>query len=92
MRCFKCCQFGHTSKLCNYKEICLLCSYSHDKNTPCKNNKQIKCINCIYYNKKNGTNIRIDHAASNINHCSIYKQYKKSSTKKIDYNKHPSLN
>ena len=35
MRCYKCCQFGHTSKVCNLEEICHLCAKNHNKDTPC---------------------------------------------------------
>ena len=91
MRCYKCCQYGHTSKVCNNNKSCHLCAQPHEKSAPCKNT-HLKCINCFNHNRQHGTNVRTDHAASNIVHCFIYKQCKKSSIKKIDYNSHPVLN
>lgn len=92
MRCYKCCQFGHTSKVCNLEEICHICAKTHNKDTPCEQKSQIKCINCISYNKNCGTNVRVDHTASNVTYCTVYKQFKKSSIKKIGYNTSPLLN
>ncbi|XP_058816402.1 uncharacterized protein LOC131679683 [Topomyia yanbarensis] len=46
MQCFRCGKFGHGSKACNQKEVCLNCSGEHQVIKGVKCNEESKCINC----------------------------------------------
>ena len=43
-RCFKCQQFGHTTKFCQNDAVCAQCGQSGHEDKDCKNSP--KCINC----------------------------------------------
>lgn len=47
-QCFKCQKFGHSAKFCKGKDICVICTGSHNyKDCPSKgDNTKRKCINC----------------------------------------------
>ena len=87
-RCYKCCDCGHTSKNCKQPETCHLCSYSHSKENKCKS-KNLICINCLESNKNKGTKFNVNHAASDIKYCKVYRIHKYLSIKKTDYTQGP---
>ncbi|KAL1123731.1 hypothetical protein AAG570_001504 [Ranatra chinensis] len=44
-QCFRCQRYGHTSRYCNLKEVCVKCSGNHHTKD-CKEGAQVKCANC----------------------------------------------
>lgn len=46
LQCFKCGRFGHSSKYCSQREVCLNCAESHEtvSTNPCR--APSKCVNC----------------------------------------------
>ena len=83
-RCYECCDFGHKSKNCNNCEICHICSEKHDRSIKCIPGK-VRCNNCIEYNEKYKSNFQINHAASDIAHCSVFNIKKDQVINKTDY-------
>lgn len=52
-RCFRCSKFNHKAVNCSGEETCPLCAGQH-KLKECKATEEdLKCINCIMYNKYN---------------------------------------
>lgn len=84
--CFKCSKHGHHSqKRCNSTTfICGICAESHSTKE-CNNMGNIKCCNCIAYNKKFDKNRDFNHKADDRNKCVTYLEILKNNIKKIDY-------
>ena len=61
LQCFNCFKFGHTSKNCKGKKICIMCGNVSHESTQCKNG--LSCTNCKEAHKS------IDSS------CKVYKDY-----------------
>lgn len=81
-RCYKCCGFRHTSKICTKSQICSKCSMTH-RFSECKNNK-IECINCKNANKNFNANLPINHNAWSKD-CLVLQRNISSLRNKIEY-------
>jgi hypothetical protein len=45
LRCFNCCRFGHTAKICKQKATCSKCSGLNHQHNNCQKDA-LKCVNC----------------------------------------------
>ncbi|XP_030759177.1 uncharacterized protein LOC115884666 [Sitophilus oryzae] len=72
LRCYNCCQFGHTSKNCKNTLVCWRCSASHQgKDCQCK---EEKCVNCHNHNLKYKTSWPVNHSVKSSD-CHTYNDY-----------------
>lgn len=60
-RCFKCLGYNHLAKDCKNKLACSKCGGEHKVET-CKS-KDMSCVNCVEYARKNNVNINTKHHA-----------------------------
>jgi hypothetical protein len=67
LRCFRCNEFNHGSRICKKPVSCPVCSGEHDLKD-CKSNSK-KCSNCV---KLNNSGIAVDHAVWEKDKCSAY--------------------
>ncbi|KAJ3658560.1 hypothetical protein Zmor_010293 [Zophobas morio] len=82
-RCYNCCGFHHHSDKCDQNfPICPRCSEKH-KVQECKSDI-LKCTNCSML-KATNANINTNHAAWDINKCTVYKSHVEN-FKKIIFN------
>lgn len=81
-RCYKCCGFRHTSRICTKSQICSKCSKSH-RYSECKNN-EIKCINCSNANEKLNANLTVNHHAWS-RECLILQRHISTLRNNIEY-------
>lgn len=71
IRCYKCCQYGHTKNLCKNNETCPHCGDSHRGDTCGKT--VIKCINCERSNNRFKLTLDTNHAVFD-KECPTYKR------------------
>lgn len=82
--CNKCGRFGHNTKKCQNSAICLRCTGNHET-TKCIIGNNVKCINCLFSNRKYNTNYNTNHKATDQNNCEIYKAKIKKSVDMTEY-------
>nr|CAI5847086.1 unnamed protein product [Callosobruchus analis] len=70
-RCYACNGYSHSSKACRKKVTCPRCGENLELKV-CKSN-YLKCINCVNSLKKDGQNIKVDHAAWDRKNCLSYR-------------------
>nr|CAI5827328.1 unnamed protein product [Callosobruchus analis] len=70
-RCYTCNGYSHSSKACRKEVTCPRCGENHELKA-CKSN-YLKCINCVNCLKKDGQNIKVDHAAWDRKNCLSYR-------------------
>lgn len=71
LQCFKCQGYNHLASECKNDETCFKCHGNH-KAKDCKNEKIIKCINCMRVNKKLNMGLDENHVTNN-RECPVYK-------------------
>lgn len=72
-RCFNCCSFFHTKRLCKNDTKCPICCGNHEvKNCSTKDNYQ--CINCFNLKKTHKVDLNTNHAAWDYENCFAYKK------------------
>lgn len=74
-QCFRCCRYGHTSKICKEPmAVCSFCAGSHNFiECGIKNNKSLaKCINCTSNNLISNFKVNVNHSATS-NICTVHK-------------------
>lgn len=79
-RCYKCFGFNHQRDECRNDLACSRCAESHD-GRECQAVIK-KCINCIKFNERCGTNFDVNHDAW-ASHCEVFKQQLERSRKKF---------
>ena len=67
-RCFRCSRFNHRFSECRGEETCPLCARSHKLKECTAAAEELKCINCMTYNKYN------QNAKICVNHSSLDKK------------------
>ena len=67
-RCYKCNKFNHRAKDCTGEITCARCADNHYTRECPANNQQLRCSNCINYNKYN------THSPLDENHSSLDKE------------------
>lgn len=82
LKCFKCCSYGHTEKVCKSDLICPKCTRNH-KLKEC-DSEVPQCINCLNYNKSNKKKLPTDHS-SYFNGCPLYQSYIENLKSRINY-------
>ena len=90
LRCFKCCHYGHSKKICKEEEICYKCSSQHNS-SECNENENVKkCTNCIYSNDNYKTEFDFNHYATDVS-CPVLKIMINKKIKITDYENNPQL-
>jgi hypothetical protein len=76
MTCFNCRGFGHTSKTCQNKKVCIRCAGDHLANDCNAEENEIKCVNCCNFNKKGYQEKMDENHKANSPTCESYQRAK----------------
>lgn len=52
-RCYKCCRYFHKARDCRGEETCVRCAGNHNSKDCTVHDNEMRCVNCINYNKYN---------------------------------------
>lgn len=89
LQCFKCLRFGHTSTVCiSESSHCAHCAQTGHSTAQCpylEQNDFMKCFNCMRYNEKTGSNMDINHNATDIRVCPQIQQTKRLIDSRTNY-------
>ena len=91
IQCFKCLQFGHTTKFCsatvNPCSICADTSHQFDSCPHKTDSSKYKCFNCCKYNDKQSTKKKndINHSATAVKKCPLIKNMIEIINERISY-------
>lgn len=89
VQCYRCLQFGHTTKKCNATDTpCSHCASKEHTYKECPDHKdatKIRCYNCHAHNVRNNASVNDSHSATSAKNCPRIKALAKRITERVDY-------
>ncbi|XP_074039969.1 uncharacterized protein [Leptinotarsa decemlineata] len=83
--CFKCCHFGHTSKICKQDPACNKCGGMHE-GRDCRGDRGLNCINC----KRAGVRMDVRRHSALDPKCPVYMRRVELQRRRTNYVQGPS--
>ena len=89
VQCYRCLQFGHTTKKCNATDTpCSHCASKEHTYKECPDKEdaiKIRCYNCHAHNVRNNASVNDSHSATSAKNCPRIKALTKRITERVDY-------